>query len=586
MTPHSSPTHWADLHRLLLPYRKHLLAAVALTGLSRVAALGVPMASRRVVDEVIGAHHTDRLGWITLMVSIAVATEVIAGYAASQVAGVAGQRATARIREELQTRVVGFHLRELEANGSGALVGRIVADSEQVRFLVGPGLVQLMASVITAGLAVVLLLHIDALLTVAVVGLVAGIALWLGRLLGQLSTAYTQVLHRQGELTGSLGQILGAIRVIKAYASERHEAARFAAQSHLLVRDSVAVLKTISLLSSGSAAAAGYVAVILLVIGGRSVAAGDMSLGNLVMYLWLSGFLLAPALHITGSVGEVGKALAAAGRIAELRSLPTEAEEDQRHAAPPVHPGAVDLERVSYAYAPGRLALRDISLNAPAGSTTALIGPNGSGKTTLCRLLIAFDRPTAGRILIDGHDLAAMNRRAYRKRLGVVLQDDVLFDGTIADNIRYGRPRASLSEVQAAAQAAHCDEFVARLPQGYSTPVGERGLRLSAGQRQRVTIARALLVDPRILILDEATSDLDPESEKLIQKALHLLCRGRTTFVIAHRHSTVQDADQILVLDHGRVVDRGTHHELLARRSRHFSPAHLVDLVGGNGREC
>jgi ABC-type multidrug transport system fused ATPase/permease subunit len=230
----------------------------------------------------------------------------------------------------------------------------------------------------------------------------------------------------------------------------------------------------------------------------------------------------------------------------------------------------VEFDDVSYRYLPGRFALRGVSLHAPAGSTTALVGPNGSGKSTLCRLLLAYDRPSAGRILIDGRDLAALDRRSYRSRLGVVLQDDVLFDGTIADNIRYGRPRASLTDVQAAGRLAHCDEFVTRLPDGYSTLVGERGLRLSAGQRQRVAIARAFLVDPRILLLDEATSSLDTESEGLIQDALRFLCRGRTTFVIAHRLTTVRNADQILVLDQGAVAERGTHEELVAERGQYF----------------
>ena len=578
----SPAIHWAEVRRLLLRYRKPLLAALILSAIGRVAALAVPTASRHVVDDVIGLRRTGQLGWIALLAGIAVATEAAAGYAASQIAGVAGQRATADIREELQARVVSLRLRDLESHSGGTLATRILADAEQVRFLVGLGLVQLIASALTAALAVGLLLRLNALLTMGVVALVSILALGAGRILGRLSAAFTEVLQCQAQLAGTLCQVLGGIRIVKAYSAERHEAARFSARSQELLRHSVAVLKSICLLGSGSTAVAGYVGVLLLVIGGRSVVVGEMTLGGFVMYLWLSGLLIAPALHITGSVGEVSKALAAAGRIAELRRLPTEVEEDRRHTTMPGCGGAVALEHVSYAYDPGRLALRDVSLTAPPGSTIALVGPNGSGKTTLCRLLIAYDRPTAGRILIDGRDLAAMDRRAYRTRLGVVLQEDVLFDGTIADNIRYGRPRATLREIQAAGRTAHCDEFVAQLPEGYSTPVGERGLRLSAGQRQRVALARALLIDPRILLLDEATSNLDPQSERLIQDALRLLCRGRTTFVIAHRHSTVQNADQILVLDRGQVIDRGSPDELLVRRSRYFSPESLMGFVGGN----
>jgi ABC-type multidrug transport system fused ATPase/permease subunit len=324
--------------------------------------------------------------------------------------------------------------------------------------------------------------------------------------------------------------------------------------------------------------------VLLLVFGGRSVAAGDMTLGSYVMYVWLSGFLLAPVLHVAGSSGELGKAVAAAGRIAALRDLPTETEEDRMRPRVPQIIGAVELENVSHGYSPGRLALRGVSFEAPPGSTTALVGPNGSGKSTLCRLLLGYDRPTVGRILVDGRDLAAFDRRAYRSRLGVVLQDDVLFDGTVSDNIRYARPRAPFREVEAAARLAHCEEFIARLPEGYATPIGERGMRLSAGQRQRLAIARAFLADPRILVLDEATSNLDAESEELIEGALRLLCRSRTTFVVAHRLTAVRMADQILVLDGGAIVDRGTYDDVVARCGRCFGGSRAALFSGGNGR--
>lgn len=575
---------WCEVRRLLHRQRRPIAAALLLVAVSRVAAMGLPTASRYVVDEVIGRHRGDRLGLVALLACAAVSVEAVAGFAAAQVAGVVGQRAIAGLRQELQARVLALPLRRLEESHSGALAARVMADSDQVRYLVGTGLVQLIAAMMTATLALGILFHIDASLTLWVLLVPGLVGLGAGRTFGRISTGFTGIIRRQAELTGRWGQVLAGIRVVKAFAAEREEAIRFTRESHRLLRESVAVLRQISLLSAGNTLAAGSLGVLLLVLGGRAVAAGDMSLGSYVMYVWLSGFLLAPVLHVAASSAELGKAVAAAGRIALLRELPTEAEEDRTRPRLRHLVGAVDLEEVSYGYSPGRLALRGVSFSAPAGSTTALVGPNGSGKSTLCRLLLGYDRPTAGRILVDRRDLSTLDRRTYRSRLGVVLQDDLLFDGTVADNIRYGRPWASPSDVEDAARLAHCDEFIARLPEGYSTLVGERGMRLSAGQRQRVAIARALLADPRILILDEATSNLDEESQEMIADALRLLCQSRTTFVVAHRLSTVRRADHILVLDRGAIAHRGTYAELVALRGPSFGGGPIAAFTGGNGR--
>jgi ABC-type multidrug transport system fused ATPase/permease subunit len=611
MRPGPSSAAWREARRLVRRQRGPLLLALLLVVVSRLAALALPTASRYVVDEVIGRQRSDRLSLIALLACAAIAIETMAAFGAMQVAGVAGQRAIAAIRRELQARVVGLPLRRLEASSSGALATRVMTDSEQVRFLVGNGLVQLVASMLTASLALGLLFWLDAPLTLAVLAITGLVTLGVRRRFRQITAALEGVIRQQAELTGWFSQVVGGVRVVKAYAAERHEAQRFARESHQLVRDSLRALRDISLLNASSTLAAGSLGVLLLVVGGRAVAAGEMSLGSYVMYVWLTGYLLGPVVHIAGSAGELGKAVAALGRIAKLRELATEAEEDRSRGRLQRVLGSVDFEDVSYGYIPERLALRAVSLHAPAGSTTALVGPNGSGKSTLCRLLLAYDQPTTGRILIDGLDLTTLQRRSYRSHLGVVLQDGVLFDGTIGDNIRYGRPRASLTATQAAARLAHCDEFVTRLPDGYSTLVGERGMRLSAGQRQRVAIARAFLVDPRILILDEATSSLDAESEGLVQDALRFLCRGRTTFIIAHRLSTVRTAEQILVLSQGAIVERGTHQDLIAQQGEYFrlcraqadastdrvaaaaerkalpgrSAGLIGDFVGGNGRE-
>jgi subfamily B ATP-binding cassette protein MsbA len=584
MTPPTSSA-WREVRGLLRRHRRAITGALVLVGVSRVAAMGLPTASRYVVDEVIGRQQGDRLGLVALLVCAAISVEAIAGFAAAQIAGVAGQRAVAGLRQELQARVLALPLRRLEDSPTAVLAARVMADSDQVRYLVGNGLVQLIASALTATLALGLLFHIDASLTLCVLALVGLVGLGVGYTFRRISTGFERVIRCQAELTGRFCHVLGGIRVVKAFAAEPGEAIRFTKESHRLLRESLAVLRQISLLSAGNTLAAGSIGVLLLVLGGPAVAGGDMSLGSYVMYVWLSGFLLAPVLHVAGSSSELGKAVAAAGRIAALRELPTEVEEDRTRLRIRQVVGAVELEDVSYRYRAGRLALSQVSFRAPAGSTTALVGRNGSGKSTLCRLLLGYDRPTAGRILIDGRDLSTLDRRTYRSRLGVVLQDDLLFDGTVAENIRYGRRDAPLGEVQAAARLAHCEEFIGRLPEGYSTLVGERGMRLSAGQRQRVAIARAFLADPRILVLDEATSNLDAEGEEMIEDALRLLCRSRTTFVVAHRLSTVRFADQILVLDGGAIAALGTYHELLASRGAFAAAGRVAALSGGNGRE-
>jgi subfamily B ATP-binding cassette protein MsbA len=515
---------------------------------------------------------------------LAIAIEAASALGAAQAAGEAGQKAVAALRRELATRAIRLPLRDVDDLQSGALAARVMTDPEQIRYLVGTGSVQLAASLFTATLALGLLVWLEPMLTLAVLVVVGASVGGTSGAFRRIASALGGVLRQQSELAAALTQTLGGLRIVKAYAAEREEAYRFARESHRLLRRSIYALRHISVLNAGGTLASGSLGVLLLIGGAWSVTAGRMSIGSWVMYAWLALWLLGPVFHVAAGAGELGRAAAALRRIAELRQRLSEEEEDRGRRRVGRVAGRVDFERVSFAYQPNRSVLNDITLHCPAGSTTALIGPNGSGKSTLCRLILAYDRPIAGRILVDGNDLALLHRRSYRSNVGVVLQDDLLFDATIADSIRYGRPSASLSEVEAAGRLAHCEEFVARLPDGYSTRVGERGAHLSAGQRQRVAIARAFLVDPRILVLDEATSSLDAESDGLIQDALYFLCRGRTTFIIAHRLATVRNADQIIVLDQGSIGERGTHQELLALRGRYFQrytgqPHHLADCL-------
>ena len=575
---------WHEARRLLRRHRAVLGAALGLVVINRLATLALPAASRYVVDEVIAQHRTDGLWAVALLSCTAVAIEASTGFGAAVLASLAGQRAIAGLRRELHARLLRLPLTRIDDAQTGSLASRVVTDTEQVHFLIGNGGLQLAASALAAALALGLLAWLNARLSVGVVAILCLLGLDFRRGFGHVSTAFEAVCRRQACLTGRLSQALAGIRTLKACVAERREGHQFAQASHALARVGMDAWRRAARLSASTTLAAGAIGVILLVAGGREVTTGAMSLGSLVMFVWLSGFLLAPVLQIAAGGAELGKAVAALRRISALRELTTEVEEDRsRHRVPSVD-GNVEFQGVSFEYVPGQRVLHDVTLRAAAGSTTALVGSSGSGKSTLCRLLLAFDHPTAGRVLIDGRDLVTFRRRDYRAHLGVVLQDDVLFEDTIAENIRTGRSRASRAEVLAAGRAAQCDEFVDRLSRGYDTVVGERGVKLSGGQRQRVAIARAILADPSILVLDEATSSLDGENERLVRAALRALCGGRTTFVIAHRLSTVRTADQILVLERGTILEYGTHERLLARESAYWRMCLTQDsLDAGRG---
>jgi len=369
------------------------------------------------------------------------------------------------------------------------------------------------------------------------------------------------------EVTGRLAESLGGIRLVKTYTAERREEWVFARGVHRLLRNIARSITAVSAVSSFATIIVGVVGVLLLLVGGRAVLSGSMSLGDFVMYVFFIGLVAAPLVQIASVGTQISEAFAGLDRIREIRQAAIEDEATGDSVRGVV--GDVAFEDVSFAYTAGLPVLKHVSFQAPAGSTTALVGPSGSGKSTLISLVMAFNQPAAGRVMVDGRDLSTLRLREYRSYLGVVLQENFLFDGTIAENIRFSSPSATLEEVQRAARVAHCDEFIGQFPAGYDTVVGERGVKLSGGQRQRIAIARAILADPRILILDEATSSLDSESEALIRDGLQSLRRGRTTFVIAHRLSTIASADQILVLEAGEIVERGTQDQLLALGRRY-----------------
>jgi ABC-type multidrug transport system fused ATPase/permease subunit len=371
------------------------------------------------------------------------------------------------------------------------------------------------------------------------------------------------------EVTGRLAESLGGVRIVKAYTAEKREALVFAKGAHRLFRNVAKSVTGVSAVTAFSSLVIAAIGIAMMLIGGASIRAGEMTIGDFFMYFTFTALLTMPVIQLANIGTQLSEAFAGLDRIREIRLMATEDDEDAEREALPDMRGDVEFDDVTFEYTPGVPVLKHIAFRAPAGSTTALVGPSGSGKSTLISLVMAFNRPLSGEVRVDGRDLTSVKLRDYRQHLGVVLQDNFLFDGTIADNIAYARPHASREEIKAVSRIAHCDEFIESFAQQYDTIVGERGVRLSGGQRQRVAIARAILANPRVLILDEATSSLDSESEAMIQDGLRSLRIGRTTFVIAHRLSTIRSADQILVLEAGEIVEGGTHDELLEKGGRY-----------------
>ena len=560
---------WREARELVWDHRRRLGTGLALMLVGRLAGLVLPASSKWLIDEVIGKNRTELLLPIALAAGVATLVQAVTAFVLSQILGVAAQRAITEMRKRVQARVMRLPIRYFDSTQTGVLVSRIMTDAEGIRNLVGSGLVQLAGGLVTAAMGMGVLFWLNwrlTTVTLLVLGAFGGGMAYAFRTLRPLFRERGQI---NAEVTGRLTEALGGIRIVKSYTAEQREAIVFARGAHRLFRNIAKSMTGVSATTAGSTVVVGVIGVLMIWLGGRAIIAGEMTLGDLIMYIFFIGLVAAPLVSIASIGTQITEAFAGLDRIRDILDMPTEVDEDaSRHPVRDIR-GEVVFENVWFEYTAGQPVLRDVSFRAAPGTTTALVGSSGSGKSTLISIVMAFNRPGSGRVLIDGQDLATLRLRDYREQLASVLQDNFLFDGTIAENVGYARPGATLEEIKEACRIAHCDEFVTRFPDGYQTIVGERGIKLSGGQRQRVSIARAILADPRILILDEATSSLDSESEQMIQDGLRRLRSGRTTFVIAHRLSTIRSADQILVLEAGEIVERGTHAELLALNGRY-----------------
>ncbi|HTK32092.1 MAG TPA: ABC transporter ATP-binding protein [Candidatus Saccharimonadaceae bacterium] len=570
----SSQQAWREARALIWNHRRQLALGLLLMVVNRVSGLILPWTPRLLIDDVIGKHKTELLVPLALAVAGATVVQGITSFALSQVVGVAGQRAITDMRKRVQARITRLPVRYFDQTQTGVLISRIMSDAEGIRNLVGTGLVQLVGGVVTSSIVLVVLLRLNWKLTLVTLVILGAFAAFMSIAFSRLRPVFRERGKINADVTGRLSQSLQGIRVVKSYVAERREQRVFAHGAHALFRNIKESMTGVSATTALSSVIVGLVGVIMILLGGRSVVMGQMTVGQLVMYLSFTAMMAAPLIEMAAIGTQISEAFAGLDRIREVLAMDTEDQGDvARDGLATIH-GDIAFEDVTFEYRPDLPVLKHITLRAPAGSTTALVGSSGSGKSTLISLVMAFNHPKHGRITIDGHDLETLRLGEYRSALGVVLQDNFLFDGTIHENIAFARPDASFEDVRRASRIAHCDEFVEGFEKQYDTIVGERGVRLSGGQRQRVAIARAILADPRILILDEATSSLDSESEALIQDGLNRLRHGRTTFVIAHRLSTIRSADQILVLENGEVVERGTHQELIALNGRY---RHLHD---------
>ncbi len=544
---------------LVRPRRGLLALGFLLMAINRVAALVLPYSTRYLIDSVIIKRNTQLLKPLVLGVLLATVIQGITSFSLTQLLSKAAQRLITELRQKVQAHVgrlpVSFH----DSTKSGVLVSRIMSDVEGVRNLIGTGLVDLVGGLITASIALVVLFRISTLMTGLAFAFLLGFAFALKKAFQTIRPIFRERGKINAEVTGRLSESLGGVRVVKGYHAEEREERVFSAGVMRLLNNVMRTLTATSIMGLSASVLLGVVGSVIMYLGARQILAGSLTIGGFFTYTLFMGFLIAPVMQIVQIGTQLTEAFAGLERTHEILKEAAEDRDPRRTMMLPAIEGNIDFENVSFSYDGARTVLNDISFHTSPGTVTALVGSSGSGKSTTIGLISAFYVPTQGSVLMDGIDLSTVRLDSYRTQLGVVLQETFLFDGTIRENVAFSRPDASEEAIMRAC----------RFADKYDTIVGERGVKLSGGQRQRISIARAILAEPRILILDEATSSLDSESEQMIQEGLSYLMRGRTTFVIAHRLSTIRRADQILVVEQGRIVERGTHEELYALEGRY-----------------